>query len=83
MGRLSMWRAYGGDAGVALVLNTRAFLGDIAPMGVWVTPVRYTSEEDFLSFFSAWADRLLRKEATLCQADRDNLKIAFYTRFRA
>lgn len=82
MGRLSMWRAYGGETGVAMVLNTRAFLSDTGPMRVSVTPVSYMSEEAFEAFFSGWAQELLQSEAALASVEPDHLKFALYTRFR-
>lgn len=43
-GRLSMWRAYGGDAGVALILNGGAMLRPSDAIGAYSTPVAYIDE---------------------------------------
>ena len=40
-GRLSMWRAYGGQTNVALILNTDVFYSDSAAISVYSTPVLY------------------------------------------
>ncbi|GGD98639.1 hypothetical protein GCM10011529_00880 [Polymorphobacter glacialis] len=44
-GRLSMWRAYGGKVGVALVLNPSAFSGTTDAMKVFSSPVLYADEQ--------------------------------------
>lgn len=50
LGRLSMWRAYGGDAGVAIVLNGNVFFRDSAGLGIYSSPVSYTDPSQFESF---------------------------------
>lgn len=81
-GRLSMWRAYGGTSGVALVLNTAAFLSETQVMGVFSAPVRYMSDAEFVDFFSKWANRLLLAESELLAADRSMLRSCLYGMFR-
>ena len=46
-GRLSMWRAYSGLTGVALVLNNAPFLAHVGPPGVYSSPVSYLDDESF------------------------------------
>jgi hypothetical protein len=52
LGRLSMWRAYGGSAGVAIVLKSAPFRSQTDILKAYSTPVRYSSrsglEADFL-----------------------------------
>lgn len=43
-GRLSMWRAYGGDAGVALVVNGGAMFRESTALAVYSMPVAYLDE---------------------------------------
>lgn len=45
LGRLSMWRAYGGVASVASVLNPDAFLSESEVLGATSSPVAYITEE--------------------------------------
>ncbi|MBT8420069.1 MAG: hypothetical protein KJO08_04320, partial [Gammaproteobacteria bacterium] len=52
-GRLSMWRAYGGDQSVALVLNNIPFLSDTSLLKVFSTPVIYQGVEDLRAEFGA------------------------------
>jgi len=51
IGRLSMWRAYGGDSGVAVVMNSTAFLSPSDALGAYTSPVAYLSKEQFLEKF--------------------------------
>ena len=46
-GRLSMWRAYGGTSGVALVVNNAPFLGATDVLGAYSSPVSYLRETEF------------------------------------
>jgi len=43
-GRLSMWRAYGGSAGVAIILNGGVMLRPSDALGAHATPVLYTDD---------------------------------------
>lgn len=51
IGRLSMWRAYGGSSSVALVLNKSIFLGSSDALKVYGSPVAYASIEEFGEHF--------------------------------
>lgn len=46
-GRLSMWRAYGGQAGVALVLNGAVMSINSDALGAYASPVAYLSPDAF------------------------------------
>lgn len=46
IGRLSMWRAYGGHAGVALVLNSTAFTSVSDAFNAYTHPVAYHSRAE-------------------------------------
>lgn len=41
-GRLSMWRAYGGDTGVAIVLNPGVFFRPTDAINAYTSPVAYS-----------------------------------------
>ena len=45
LGRLSMWRAYGGDSGVAIVVNKDVFLKERGVLGLYYSPVAYWHRE--------------------------------------
>ncbi|MBS9477624.1 DUF2971 domain-containing protein [Ancylobacter radicis] len=46
MGRLSMWRAYGGNCGVAIVINPRVILTPSDALNAYTSPVAYYNERD-------------------------------------
>jgi hypothetical protein len=46
-GRLSMWRAYGGDAGVALVVRNTPFMSERDVLGSFSSPVAYFDKRQF------------------------------------
>lgn len=50
-GRLSMWRAYAGRNGVAMVLNTGPFLRESNALNAYSTPVLYATPRSFLPHF--------------------------------
>lgn len=59
MGALSMWRAYGGKAGVALLVDPNfAFADDDVDFAIFSSPVLYGGAPDFLTEFEAFAGRL-------------------------
>jgi len=58
LGRLSMWRAYGGSTGVALVLRNTAFLGTADALRVYTSPVAYMRPDDFAREFEAMGERV-------------------------
>ena len=62
LGRLSMWRAYGGRNGVALVLNPKVFTGDTQELKAFSAPVRYETVSQFQDAFGAFVERLLTNE---------------------
>jgi Protein of unknown function (DUF2971) len=57
-GRLSMWRAYGGSTGVALIVNPDLFGSEVDMSGVYSTPVKYFSEPDFVQEFEKMVEKL-------------------------
>ena len=46
-GRLSIWRAYGGSTGVAMVMNSRAMFTESNALGAFTSPVQYANVETF------------------------------------
>lgn len=51
LGRLSMWRAYGGVTGVAIVLNPNVFLSPSNALKAYTSPVAYLSPMSFAEHF--------------------------------
>jgi hypothetical protein len=63
-GRLSMWRAYGGRAGVALVFDRQAMLSESNALNAYSSPVMYEGYEGISKEFGEVA-RLLDENMTL------------------
>lgn len=57
-GRLSMWRAYGGNTNVAFVLNNRAFLSPSDALPAYTSPVLYVDVDGFRSYFQSFVESL-------------------------
>lgn len=74
LGRLSMWRAYGGKAGVGLVLDPEALITRSKVLGFESAPVTYISQEDFLAWFTTWVRGLIRAESQLRSNSRGEMK---------
>lgn len=50
-GRLSMWRGYGRDAGIAIILNHESFLTESPGLNAYLCPVFYSNYERYLENF--------------------------------
>lgn len=62
-GRLSMWRAYGGTTGVALVLNTNPFTAITDELKAYSSPVAYLTDEQVTAELQDIADKMEEKLA--------------------
>lgn len=82
-GRLSMWRAYGGRSGVALVLNTTAFAAETEEMDVFSSPVFYKDVPDFVEWFQGWVAAILAAEQQLQALGADEVRDVLFTVFRS
>ncbi|MGD9915556.1 MAG: DUF2971 domain-containing protein [Rhizobiaceae bacterium] len=51
IGRLSMWRAYGGRTGVAIVLNPTPFFSTTDALKAYSSPVAYFTKGEFVQHF--------------------------------
>jgi hypothetical protein len=83
LGRLSMWRAYGGRAGVALVLNNTAVAAETDEMHVFSSPVFYQDIPKFVEWFQDWAAALLAAEDKLHEMGADDVRNWLFTVFRS
>lgn len=57
-GRLSMWRAYGGRAGIALILKPDIMFAENDGIGVFAMPVAYWTQEEFEAEYVRIAERI-------------------------
>ncbi|WP_156680052.1 DUF2971 domain-containing protein [Sphingomonas profundi] len=70
-GILSMWRAYGGDANVCLILKPGPFVTEQTAYDVSLHPVSYGGLRDFRDEFSQMCDRLIERVDDLRAIDPD------------
>lgn len=63
LGRLSMWRAYGGSAGAAFIFKNSALFKDI-DLGIYASPVLYGGVAEV----AAWLKRITKSVETHLQA---------------
>lgn len=82
LGRLSMWRAYGGTSGVAVVLNPRVFLTPSSAVPAFTSPVAYLSEQTFKWEFSKVADNIEANVEYLRGRGKDALFDQLFQAFR-
>ena len=82
LGRLSMWRAYGGRNGVALVLNPTIFTSSTDELKVYSSPVSYESVDSFVVGFEKWADHLVSYSEKIKAANPESMLSFLFFAFR-
>lgn len=70
-GRLSMWRAYGGDTNVAIIFRSEALLDNNASISAFGSPVLYADHEDFSNHLLKVAENI-REEKEYLQSQPEN-----------
>lgn len=75
LGRLSMWRAYGGPtSGVALIFNTEVFANDAGQLNTYSSPVAYGNEAVMFQHIKEVADGIGANIDLLKQVPFDSAK---------
>ncbi|MBA4042470.1 MAG: hypothetical protein C0474_11930 [Sphingobium sp.] len=82
-GRLSMWRAYGGRSGVAMVLNNTAFVSETDQMRVFSSPVIYKDMRQFTEWFQRWASAVVTCEEKLKALGPEAMRNILFWVFRS
>ncbi|UCI32542.1 DUF2971 domain-containing protein [Mesorhizobium sp. B4-1-4] len=82
LGRLSMWRAYGGPAGVAVVLNPEPFYSTSTVLGAVSSPVAYLDEGEFSAQFDRVTKGIETHSALLKGQGRQALINSLFAAFR-
>jgi len=81
-GRLSMWRAYGGDTNVAFIFKSEPFLAPSDALNAFISPVIYKSPEDFKPIFFEFIQKLEEEREFIgtlpIEAIIDNICRVFY-----
>lgn len=81
-GRLSMWRAYGGVAGVALVINGEVLFRPSDALAAYSSPVAYLGEGELDKELDAIATQLSENRPLLKQLGREGTKQALFRMLR-
>jgi hypothetical protein len=82
LGRLSMWRAYGQQSGVAFVLKGEALLSETNVLKVYSSPVAYFDERRFALTLSGIVDRIGSEGDFLRSQPRDAVFHATFNMLR-
>ncbi len=81
-GRLSMWRAYGKEVGVAIVMNQSSFFSELNGLKSYMSPVTYSESSDFLLSFNKIAGNILMNKAFIQTLLREDFKRIILNMFR-
>lgn len=81
-GRLSMWRAYGGQTGVALVLNGTVMLGNSTALNVFSSPVAYLTPNAFAAQFKKIAEKMESEVDYIKSLGQETVKQIVFTMLR-
>ena len=73
LGRLSMWRAYGGTTGVALVVNTPPFLRASHALRAYSSPVAYLDDKAFQQQLAEVANGVEKAADFIRELGKDHL----------
>lgn len=83
LGRLSMWRAYGGGTGVAVVINSEPFKLETDALGAYTFPVHYASPQQFYDDFEAMTEGLIESRDFVLSQGRQAFRDYAFQMFRA
>lgn len=81
-GRLSMWRAYGGNSGIAIVIKGDVFFLDNDSIGVYASPVAYWDTPQIEEEFSRIANLIHENRAFVSTIQRDHAKSIIFNMLR-
>ena len=74
LGRLSMWRGYGSNTGVALVLDSAVFFNESEYFcGLYTSPVAYLNDQEFALELIQIAQNIADNQDFLSHIDKDTL----------
>lgn len=73
-GRLSMWRAYGAETGVAFVMNSTPFLAPSDALGAYTSPIAYVRDPEIAEQFGIIADRIAANAQLVRSIGREALQ---------
>src|SRR5262249_18274679 len=80
-GRLSMWRAYGGATGVAIVVSPTPFLVESHALRAYTSPVGYFTPNEFHQRFADVVSRIAAEQSFLGGLSRDAVLNSLFSMF--
>lgn len=83
LGRLSMWRAYGGRCGVAVVMNQTPFFTPSDALHAYTSPVAYLDEDTFGVEFARLLDSIEERSELVSQMGEEAVFARMFEVFRA
>ncbi len=78
LGRLSMWRAYGSNSGVAVVIKNHAFFLE-SELQIVASPVEYLNEADFIDKLNIVVDNITSNKAFIEGFDKEYIINTVFT----
>jgi hypothetical protein len=82
-GRLSMWRAYGEQTGVAFVMNNPLFVTPSDALKAYSSPVAYLNDQGFAREFSRVVDNINTEADFIRTQGRDAIRTFIFHMFRS
>lgn len=82
LGRLSMWRAYGGKTGVALIVNGAPMSLQTNALGAYSSPVSYLNQIQFCESMELVASNIENYSKEISALNREDVKNTLFTMFR-
>ncbi|ASP32683.1 DUF2971 domain-containing protein [Labrenzia sp. VG12] len=82
LGRLSMWRAYGGQTGVAFVVSGKPFLTPSDALNAYTSPVEYLSRSQFEQEFIQFIESIQGNATWVKSLGRDTVKAYMFAALR-
>lgn len=82
LGRLSMWRAYAGSSGVAIVMNNEALLQPSDALGAYSFPVAYFEKDQFKIQIEKLAQNISAHADFVKSLGRENVKGYIFQAFK-
>lgn len=80
-GRLSMWRAYGGETNVAFIFHPQQFFDDDESINLFISPVLYADQEEFSKQFERIANGFKEHQELLRSSRPDQIVAALVRAF--
>lgn len=82
IGRLSMWRAYSENTGVALVLNNSSFLSESDALKIYTSPVAYLNDREFGEMVDQFIENIKKEIQFIKEQPREVIKAHFFHMMR-